>query len=61
MKNNIDLVFYKGGQIEKEVCDELHINSFNIENFKSELEKVYSHDPYVEVNCYFTQLIEFIL
>ena len=43
------------------MCDELDIDSFNIENFKSELEKVYSHDPYVEVNCYFTQLIEFIL
>ena len=61
VKNNIDLVFYKGGQIEKAVCDELHINSFNIENFESELEKVNSHDPYVEVNCYFTQLVEFIL
>ena len=59
--NKIELVFYKGGEIEKEVCDELHIDSFNIENFENKLEKVYSHDPYVEVNCYFTQLIEFIL
>ena len=48
-------------QIEKEVCDTLHIDSFNIEHFENKIEKVYSHDPYVEVNCYFTQLIEFIL
>ena len=62
IKNNeIDLVFYKGGDIEKKVCDKLHINSFNIENFMNELEKVYSHDPYIEVNCYFTQLVEFLL
>ena len=62
IKNNeIDLVFYKGGDIEKKVCDKLHINSFNIENFMNELEKVYSHDPYIEVNCYFTQLVEFFL
>ena len=54
-------MFYKGGGIEKVVCEELDIDSFNIENFKSELEKVYSHDPYVEVNCYFTQLVESIL
>ena len=62
IKNNkIDLVFYKGGDIERKVCDELYINSFNIENFKNELEEVYSHDPYTEVNCYFTQLVEFFL
>ena len=60
MNNEIDLVFYKGGQIEKEVCDTLHIDSLNIEHFEK-LEKVYSHNPYVEVSCYFTQLIEFIL
>ena len=54
VNNEIELVFYKGGQIEKEVCDELDIDSFNIEHFENKLEKVYSHDPYVEVNCYFT-------
>ena len=43
------------------MCDELYINSFNIENFKNELEEVYSHDPYTEVNCYFTQLVELFL
>ena len=51
-----ELVFYKGGEIEKNICKELDIQSFNIENFN--LEKVYSHDPYVEVNYYYRQLIE---
>ena len=54
--NDIELVFYKGGEIEKNLCKELDIQSFNIENFN--LEKVYSHDPYVEVNYYYRQLIE---
>ena len=56
MDNDIDFVFYKGGEIEKNLCKELHIQSFNIENYG--LERVYSHDPYVEMNCYYTQLIE---
>ena len=59
--NEIDLVLYKGGIVEKNLCDELDIDSFNIELFEEDLEKVYSHDPYEEVNCYFIQLIEFIL
>ena len=54
--NDIELVLYKGGEIEKNICKELDIPSFNIENF--DLEKVYSDDPYVEVNCYYSQLIE---
>ena len=54
--NDIELIFYKDGGIEKKLCEELDIQSFNIENFN--LEKVYSHDPYVEVNYYYRQLIE---
>ena len=54
--NDIELVFYKGGDIEKNLCKELDIQSYNIENF--DIEKVYSHDPYVEVNYYYRQLIE---
>ena len=56
MDNDIELVFYKGGEIEKNLCEELDIESFNIEKFN--LEKAYSHDPYVEINCYYSQLIE---
>ena len=59
--NDIGVILYKGGQVEKNLCDELDIDSFNIEFFDKDLEKVYSHDPYVEVNNYFTQLVEFIL
>ena len=59
--NEIDLVFYKQGAVEKNLCDEIDIDSFDIELFEEDLEKVYSHDPYEEVNCYFIQLIEFIL
>ena len=56
MDNDIDLVFYKGGDVEKNLCTELDIESFNIENF--DLERVKSHDPYVEMNFYYPQLIE---
>ena len=61
MNNKIDLILYKGGQIEKHMANEIDIASFNIEHFAKDLEKVSSHDPYVEVNCYYTQLLEFIL
>ena len=57
--NEIDLILYKGGDIEKKLCDELEIASFNIEYFN--LEKAYSHDPYEEVNHYFIQIVESIL
>ena len=57
--NDIDVILYKGGTIERELCDELDIPSINIECFK-DLEKVHSHEPRVEVNGYYNQLIEFI-
>ena len=55
--NGIDLVLYKGGCIEKHMCEELCIPSLNIEQL-GEFEKPYSHDPRVEVNTYYTQLIQ---
>ena len=58
--NDINFILYKGGEIEKDLCVDLGIPSFNIECFR-ELEKAYSHDPRVEVNCYFSQINEFIL
>ena len=54
--NDIELVFYKGGDIEKNLCQELDIQSYNIENFN--IKKAYSHDPYEEVNYYYSQLIK---
>ena len=56
-ENNIDFIVYKGGEIEKDLCSDLGIPSHNIECFR-ELEKVYSHDPRTEVNCYYGQLVE---
>ena len=59
--NNIDLILYKGGQVEENICRKLGVDSFDIEYFDKDLENAYSHDPYVEVNCYYTQLVESIL
>ena len=58
--NDIDLILYKGGTIEKDLCSELDISSMNIECFE-DLEKAQSHDPRFEVNFYYDQIINFIL
>ena len=55
--NGTDLLLYKGGCIEEQICKELCISSFNIEKL-GDFEKPYSHDPYVEVNTYSEQLIQ---
>ena len=55
-ENNIDFILYKGGEIERDLCSELEIACYNIECFQ-ELEKPYSHDPRIEVNCYYGQLV----
>ena len=57
--NNIDLILYKGGTIEKDLCGELCIPSMNIECF-SELEKAQSHDSRIEVNYYYDQLVDYL-
>ena len=56
-QNNIEIVLYKGGNIEKELCSDLGVPAYNIECIR-ELEKACSHDPRTEVNCYFSQLVE---
>ena len=55
----IELVLYKGGQIEKDLCKTLDIPSLNIESIQG-LEKSGSHNPRTEVNCYFSQIRKFI-
>ena len=57
VNNNIEVMLYKGGTIEKDICYELDVPAYNIECF-SELDKVQSHDPRTEVSCYYGQLIE---
>ena len=56
--NDIDFILYKGGTIEKDLCDVLNMPSYNIECFRK-LEKANSHDPRVEVNCYYGQLLRY--
>ena len=58
---NIDLILYKGGEVEQNISNEIGIESFNIYLFAEDLEKAYSYNPYVEVNCYYAQLVEFVL
>ena len=57
--NDITLILYKGGTIEKDLCEKLDIDCLNIECFEA-LQKNPSHDPREEVHCYYNQLIEFI-
>ena len=54
--NNIDVIFYKGGDIEKQLCQKLCIPCYNLECLP-DLEKVESHDPQTEVNGYYKQLV----
>ena len=56
MYNDIELVLYKGGIIERELCIDLHIPSLNLECIPS-LKKVKSHNPRLEVNGYYAQLV----
>ena len=60
IRNDIELILYKGGTIEKDMCEALDMPSLNIECFE-ELVKAHSHDPKFEVNLYYDQLINFIL
>ena len=59
VNNGINIIFYKGGTIERDMCDELDIPSYNIEYFK-DLEKVHSPKPRVKVRGYYNQIMEFI-
>ena len=58
LDNDINLILYKGGTIERDLSKALDVSSLDIECF--ELEKVQSHDPYVEVNGYFSQIVEIL-
>ena len=54
--NGIELVLYKGGIIERDLCIDLNIPSMNLELIPN-LAKVKSHDPRMEVNWYYAQII----
>ena len=53
--HNVEVVLYKGGTIERDVCQRLRIESQNIEVY-DKLKKVHSHDPGTEVSLYWDQL-----
>ncbi len=57
--NSTDFILYKGGTIEKDLCSELCIPSYNIECFEG-LDKIQSHDPQTVVNGYYAQLVKLI-
>ena len=59
INNNIELVLYKGGTIERDLCTALDIPSMNIECLHG-IQKVHSHDPCTEVNAYFSQIVEML-
>ena len=54
--NGIELVLYKGGIIERDLCIDLNIPSMNLELIPN-LTKVKSYDPRMEVNWYYAQLV----
>ena len=54
--NSIDCIMYKGGTIEKQLCQKLCIPCYNLE-YLSDLRKVESHNPQTEVLGYYGQLI----
>ena len=57
-KYGIDVILYKGGTIERDLCKELGVESCNIEVLRG-LKKVYSHNPATEVNLYWDQLYRY--
>ena len=57
--NDLELILYKGGTIERDLCEDLYIESMNIECF-GDLEKAYSHDPRKEVHFYYDELIRYL-
>ena len=58
-KYGIDVVLYKGGTIEKDLCEKLAVESYNVE-ILSGLKKVHSHDPATEVNLYWDQMQRYV-
>ena len=54
--HNLKLILYKGGNVEKDLCDAMNIPAYNIEIF--DIGKADSHNPEEEVDFYFRQLIK---
>ena len=52
---NAELIIYKGGSIEKRLCEKINIDSMNIEDVGAK--KVDSDSPKVEVNLNYNYLL----
>ena len=55
-RNSIQVIFYKGGILERNLCAQINVPSFNIEFLN--VPKVNSHDPVVEVKAHYQYLME---
>ena len=53
-QNSVDVIFYKGGEMEKHLCDYIGVPSYNIERFGAP--KVNSHHPKEEVVAHMSYL-----
>ena len=53
--HGIDLILYKGGSLEAELCKKLNIDCKNLETM--DIEKSYSLNPRQEIDFYYNQLI----
>ena len=54
-RNNIKIVLYKGGTIEKKLCEEMNIEAYNIERLG--VLKIYNHSPNVETHFHYNCLL----
>ena len=52
--NNINFITFKGGTIEKNICESINVPAYNIEIL--DIEKAECHDPVQEVEFYYNQL-----
>ena len=57
-KNNVSLIFYKGGEMEKHLCEYIGVPSYNIEllgalkvNSHNPRDEVVAHLKYLKSNC----------
>ena len=57
-KYGVDIIYYKGGQIERQLCNEIKCPSFNLEYIS--IPKAYSHNPREEVKFYFEHVKQFV-
>lgn len=55
--NDIDYILYKGGTIERELCEKILIPSFNIEHIPG-ITKAPGHNPKIEVRFHYNQLMK---